>query len=177
MSYSRTAYQKGTDLARGRAIETVVRGWLGAHVFDNTDSTTRLDFLIPELVVEVKAKNQQLGPRWHLLDGVDECDLFVLDELSLRKALTHFPSAYFVFADVPCDRYFWARVDEVACAERVRLNRVGPTGVAKGKLVLNLRNFRPLTNPDTFLADLYADQVSLDWKRSDCITQLELQCA
>ena len=35
-------------------------------------------------MLEIKEKNQPLTERWHLLDGGEERNLFVLDELTVR---------------------------------------------------------------------------------------------
>ena len=81
--------------------------------WETDDSTDELDWWMPGSFVEVKAKNQPISNRWPL--PCAEPDAFILDELSVRKALAHFPHAYFVFLDHPLQRVFVARVDEVIC--------------------------------------------------------------
>ncbi len=173
MKYARTAEQRRSDHANARANEELVGSWLGSFKVGNLDSTDRLDWWIPGVYIEVKEKRQRITARWPLPD-CDEGDAFILDELSVRKAMAHFPHAYFVLHDLPGgSRWFLARVDEVAMADRCRLNREGParspgaSGVLKGKHVVDLRQFRLLTDPATqLLPTVLADQIAMPWKQS-----------
>lgn len=169
MTYARPA---NNDYLNARAFEEEVGSWLGSFKIGNLDSTDRLDWWVPGPFIDVKEKLQPLGVRWHLLPGVDEVDLFVIDELSVRRAAEHFPHAYFLIRDVPGgDRIFLARVDEVFCAERARVNRVGKTNHMKGKWILSLRNFRQLLYPaEQLLPTVLSDQVSTPWKESQCLS-------
>lgn len=172
----RTAWHKGADRARGGEFETQVGEWLGPWKYDQTASQEKLDFWLPGgLLVEAKGKYQPLSAKWQVAYGVPEQDLFVLDELSIRKGLAFFPSCYFVFGDIPTRRIFFARVDEVALAASVRVNRVGPTGHLKGKVLLDLTTFHLLEDPpNDLLPAIFADQLSMGWKKSECIGQKEL---
>jgi hypothetical protein len=50
------------------------------------------------------------------------------------------------------------------------MDRVGSTGVKKGKWVIDLRQFRELADPATELYPLVlGDQISLPWKKSACL--------
>lgn len=169
MSYARSGAWKTSDWKNSKQFEAEVGAQLGEFKIDDTGEVDRLDFWIPELYVEVKEKNQKLTSRWQLLPGVPEPNLFVIDELSVRRAARHGYSAYFVMRDRPQDRLFLARVDEIWAAERVRRNREG-----KGKWILDLTNFRQLQSLDGLLGLMLADQVSLPWKRSDCISHKEI---
>jgi hypothetical protein len=164
------------DFQNARAFEEEVGTWLGAHKIGNLDSSERLDWWVPGFYLDVKEKRQPLGRRWHLLPAVPEQFLFVIDELSVRRASQHSPHAYFVLRSVPTGQVFLARVDEMFSAERGRVNRVGSTGHAKGKWVIDLRNFRELTDPvNQLMPTILADQVSMPWKASHCVTALEVQ--
>jgi len=170
MVYSRPPGASARDFAAAREWEEEVGTWLPTHRVAELDASDRLDYWVPGSFIEAKEKRQPLSARWHVLPGVPEVDLFVIDELSVRRALRHFPSAYFVLRDLPGGRVFMARVDEMACAEHARLQRGG-----KGKWVVNLRNFRLLADPRAELMQaIFADQVSMPWKRSECLTMLEV---
>jgi hypothetical protein len=170
--------QRATDRARGDAVEAVVSGWLGGLLkVENFDSTDRLDIWLPGVVLEIKGKYQPYGARFSSLrPETPEFDLFMLDELGFRKAMTSpltagYPLAYFVLFDKPQDRWFLARVDEIAVASKVRVNRAGNAGHLKGKLLLDLLDFRQLANPETDLMALIADDLKRQpWKDSGCLT-------
>lgn len=167
--YRRSAHHRQQDFQAARAFEEEVGRHLGPNVVARLDSTTDLDFWLPEVFIECKEKRQRLTERWRLLDGVDEKDLFILDELSLRKAIEKGPSVYFVLRDLPENRMFLARVDEVACSSFARRNRVG-----KGKLILNLKNFRQIESLDKIVPMTMHEQTTLPWRRSECLSQLEI---
>lgn len=169
MTYTRPPGASQMDFANAAEFEAVVRSFLPIYLVDRSKSTTDLDFWIPPAWIEVKEKRQPLTNRWHLLPGVPESDLFVLDELSLRKALKHGLEAYFVLRDVPGDRIFLAAAWEVGCSSTTRVNRGG-----KGKLLLNLAEFRQVSL-DRVMAEIQKDQVDCTWKRSDCVSQKEIE--
>lgn len=165
LSYPRTTEQRSGDFAGARQGEELVGTWLGDFKIANLDSTDLLDYWIPGSWIEVKQKNQPISDRWPLRCA--EPDAFILDELSVRKAMAHFPSAYFMLNDVPGARWFLARVDEVACCERLRINREGPGGHLKGKWILDLTQFRQLLDPRReLLPAIFADHVAMPWKGS-----------
>jgi hypothetical protein len=166
MAYGRTAAQRATDMEASKGIEEQVALALGEFFHSNTESTEKLDFWVPGFFVEVKAKNQKISARWPT--PWPEADCFILDELSIRKAMEHYPHAYFVLHDRPGDRWFVARVDQVALADRVRLNRSGNTGHRKGKWVVNLADFQQITLGD-LLPWLMKDQLGMGWKASECV--------
>lgn len=170
MRYARTGAQRAADKAASRASELQAGEWLGQFKVANLDATDRLDYWVPGVFLDVKEKRQRLTARWPMPATCTEPDAFVLDELSIRKAMAHFPSAYFLMHDLPGDRWFLARIDEIVLADRERVNRVGPTGIAKGKHILDLRQFRHLTDPAAqLLPTILADQISLPWKQSACL--------
>lgn len=171
MRYARTGAQRATDKAESRASELTVGEWLGPYKVANLDATDRLDYWVPGIFLDVKEKKQRLTNRWPMPASVTEPDAFILDELSIRKAMAHFPHAYFVMHDVPGgDRWFLARIDEIVMADRERVNREGTTGVKKGKHVLDLRQFRLLSNPaEELLPLILIDQIAMPWKQSACL--------
>jgi hypothetical protein len=158
------------DFNGSKEWEAQVATHLPAHTIVRTDSTSELDFYLPALYVEAKEKRQKLNKRWHLLNDVEEPDLFVLDELSLRKALVHAPYSYFLLHDVPGGgRMFLASAVEVAVADRVRRNRVG-----KGKLILDLRSFRQIEGLEALMPTVTEDVTEQNWKRSECLSLTEI---
>lgn len=176
MSYARPPGAAQYDFASAREFEEQVGEWLGNFKVGNLTSPDRLDWWVPGVFLDVKEKKQKLSSRWHLIPHTPEEFLFVLDELSVRRAAAHFPHAYFLIRDVPGGgRIYLARIDEVFCAERVRLNRVGNTQHAKGKWVLDLRNFRLLTDPASqLLPTVLNDQQHMPWKSSQCISMIPI---
>lgn len=157
-----------TDLADAREFEQIVRGWLPAWVDDRTTSTSELDFYVPGFYIDVKEKKQRIGDRWPL--PCREEDAFIVDELTIRKGLKHYPNAYFVIQDRPMGRVFVARIDEIAMTEKFRVNRVG-----KGKHIVDLMNFTHLLDPARDLMTyLVQDQISMPWKRSEILTRRDI---
>lgn len=163
--YHRTAEQKAGDFAKSREFEQEVSDALGVPHITNFTSPTALDIWVPGVYIEVKEKRQRLTQRWHLLPGVPEHNLFVMDELTVRRAGKHYPYVMFVIRDVPQQRLFAAPIWEVNSVERARRNRVG-----KGKWIVDMTNFRQLESLDQilpFAMDLFADT---EWLRSECLT-------
>jgi hypothetical protein len=168
--YHRTHEQRQGDLARAKPFEKDVLKALGpAPVRDLTASTEELDFCIPGIAIEVKAKFQPIGARWLKHTNVPEPDLFILDELSLRKACKWFPNAWIVIGDMPQNRLFLASISELVAVERQRVNRV-----AKGKLLMDLRNFRQLSSLDELLPQIQHDLDDATWKKSNPLGLLEV---
>ena len=83
------------DLGGRHELETTVRSALAGHpdlllLCSSTNSLERLDYQLEYsgrfVELELKAKNQQLSQGWQQLrPEVREADLFVIDELALRK--------------------------------------------------------------------------------------------
>lgn len=172
INYGRTAAQRKADHEGARKFELEVGTWLGDFVVENLDSTDRMDYWIPGPFIDVKEKNQPLSKVWPLPEGCRPEDAFILDELSIRRALEKYPHAYFILRDNPCDRTFLARVDEVVCGDRRRLDRIGPAprNHPKGKWVVNLTQFRQLTDPKAEVLPLILqDQSGLAWRQSACL--------
>lgn len=170
MKYARPPGAGRSDYEAARAFEEVVGGWLGTFKIANLNSPDKMDWWVPGFYLDVKERKRTIGPRWPLPEGCAVEDAFIIDELSIRRAMKYFPHAYFLIRALPEERVFLVRIDEVLCADRVRVNRVGPTGHPKGKHIINLSQFRQLEFPETeLLQAVLADQVAVPWKRSDCI--------
>ena len=177
MSYARPQGARSADFARAREFEETVGSWLGPFKVGNLDATDRLDWWIPGPFIDVKEKNQKLTRKWTKHIDYPEVDAFIVDELSVRRAAEHFPHAYFLIRDNPGGgRIFLARVDEVFCADRVRLDRSGSTNHKKGKWIVNLQNFRLLDRPaEQLLPTVLDDQIHMPWKASECISMLQIE--
>lgn len=169
MTYERTAGQKQGDFHEARAFEEHVASFIPFKV-TRFNAADELDIWIPGAYVEVKEKRQKLTDRWHLLEGVDERDLFVMDELSLRRCLRHAPYSYLLISDVPEDRYFILNALEMAVAERARVNRAG-----KGKAIFNLQDFRRLASLEQLSEFVMSDLVATPWKQSQCWSIKEIK--
>jgi hypothetical protein len=141
------------DLTGRHGIEAQVERALELHptlslLKTSTNSFDRLDFrlLAPgeRLVeLEVKAKHQPLSAGWRALrPEVDSADLFVLDELALRKILDAGRYAFLLVRDVPRARWLLWSAGDLLVASRTRHARrleKGPTSRLKGKLVFDLK--------------------------------------
>lgn len=167
LNYPRHAGWRRSDHANARRFEEEVGDWLGAYKIGHLDATDRMDWWVPGLYLDAKEKAQPISKVWPLPEGCPAEDAFILDELSIRRAMLHMPAAYFVMRDRPRNRTFLARIDEIIAGEHTRVNRVGSTGVRKGKWVVDLRQFRELTDPASELLPFcLADQIALPWKQS-----------
>lgn len=168
--YRRTPEQRAHDLAAARTFEAAVAGVLPPWHRDETTSQDRLDFWIPGVYLEVKEKRQRLTTRWvDRVPGVPEADLMVIDELTIRRALRHWPEVYFLLRDLPQNRMFVASLAELICVERVRVNRV-----RKGKWLVDLRSFRQLESLDGLVEFVMRDMVDVPWQRPDCLGAQEV---
>lgn len=140
------------DLNGRHGIEAQVENAITAHrtlslLRSSTTAFDRLDFQLlgpgERLVeLEVKAKMQPLSQGWRdLRPDVDPGDLFVLDELALRKIVDAGRYGFLLVRDIPRARWhLWSNGDLVV-ASRTRHTRVinkGPTPRMKGKLLFDL---------------------------------------
>jgi hypothetical protein len=140
------------DLQGRHGIEAQVEAALEAHpvltlLRSSTASFDRLDFQLlgpgERLVeLEVKAKHQPLSGGWRdLRSDVAPADLFVLDELALRKIVDAGRYAFLLVRDIPLARWVLWSAGDLLVASRVRHTRrieKGATPMSKGKLVFDL---------------------------------------
>lgn len=171
--YSRPPGSQRADHIASKVFEDEVAAVL-PEADNRTGSTTEVDFYVPGYFLEVKEKRQSFTERWLLLDGVDEKDIFILDELSFRRTASHSPNGYFLFKDVPGgERLFYANALEVACANKARANRCtsrddNGEDRLKGKLILDMTQFRQLTSLKKLDKAIRADLLAKRWKDSEC---------
>lgn len=158
--YQRTPAQRQGDFLTARDWEEEVADLFEAGTFRPAfNSTDALDFWFPGVYIELKEKRQRYTERWHLLPGVAEPDLFIIDELTVKRALRHYPAVLFLIRDVPGGRLFHVPIWELVSVERARVNRV-----KKGKWVIDLGHFRTVPDPvsayDLFIREMTGQQ----WK-------------
>jgi hypothetical protein len=140
------------DLDRRHDSENAVERGIKYHqafelVSDSTRSFSRLDFQLlgPEdrlIELEVKAKLQPLSTGWQeLRPQVEPNNLFVLDELALRKIMDAGRYAFLLVRDVPGARWVLWSSGDLLVASRVRhARRLERSHVSrmKGKLLFDL---------------------------------------
>lgn len=140
------------DLNGRHGIEAQVEHALGVHASltllrASTNSFDCLDFQLlsksEQLVqLELKAKRQPLSAGWRQLrPDVAPEDLFVLDELALRKIVDAGRYAFLLVRDIPKARWLLWTVGDLLVASRTRHARSIDRGAGaqfKGKLLFDL---------------------------------------
>lgn len=152
------------DFQNAREFEEHVAGEMPVPVHTRFNGKDDLDIWVPGFYLEVKEKRQKFNERWHLLDGVEEPDLFIIDEQSVRRGLRHWPHVYFLFRDVPGDRMFIAPIWELAACRRHRVNRE-----KKGKWIIDVTEFRQVTNPADVYEIAMEELPTMPWNQPHCV--------
>jgi len=174
MGYARPPGASQADFMNARLFEEEVGSWLGDFKIGSLDSSTKMDWWVPGFYLDVKEKRQQLGERFaKLWPEVPREHLFVIDELSVRRAMQYGYSGYFLIRDCPMDRLYLVRVDELTSTERVRANRETTPGRKKGKWLVDLRAFRQIEPGPGLLAHVLQDQIDTPWKNSELLGEMD----
>jgi hypothetical protein len=151
------------DLARRHPLEDLVEESIDQHpalqrLSSSTNSLDRLDFqvLAPGerlCEIELKAKHQPYHAWGHLRPDTAERDLFILDELALRKLVDAGRYAFLLVHDQPQQRWLVWSTMELVLASKVRVNRRLATGVdrLKAKILLDV-NETPYHESDPMAA-------------------------
>src|SRR4051812_13982307 len=140
------------DLNGRHGIEAQVEHELSQHpalslLRASTSSYDCLDFQLlgpaeTLIQLELKAKRQPLSAGWRSLrPDVEPADLFVLDELALRKIVDAGRYAFLLVRDVPQARWVLWTVGDLLVASRARHAREidrGSGSRLKGKLLFDL---------------------------------------
>ena len=122
---------------------------------DASSSYEQLDFTIydrqeqPSFHVDVKEKRQKYNLKnWPQF--APEADLFVLDDLTVRKCLAHAPQSGILIRDNLREKYVFFSVVDLALMPRLRVNRPINRNQAdvKGKWLINLRNGKSSSSLD-----------------------------
>ena len=173
MAYQRTEEQRRHDLANAKSFENYVAEEIGVPVHTRFTSKEMLDLWHPGYMVEIKEKNQSYGNRWHLLEGTEERDLFILDELTVRKALKWFPEVFFLIRDNvggnPDPRLFFIPIWEVISVPKSRVDREHHLGALKGKWIIDLSMFTRITDIKEIPELAHHMLVEQVWKRPQCL--------
>lgn len=150
MSYTRQPVHWATDTAGRRAFEQTVRKAIDSDgefvLLDSTDSFEEIDFELAcrgkRLFLEVKQKKQRYRDAWVEIAGVDEEQLFILDELAVRKIVRRCPRAYLLIQDQIMGRFTVVSALELIAMPKARVNRSIDATVStfKGKWLIDLRN-------------------------------------
>jgi hypothetical protein len=165
--YTRTRAQKQNDFLEAREYEEYLESRLGVACDSRFDSTTELDIWVPGYMIEAKEKKQKYTKRWQLLEGVLEENLFIIDELTIRRALGEWPGAFFLLRDTVYPsgpRLFLAPIWELISVERVRVNRD-----KKGKWIIDTTNFRQVRDESEIPIIATHLLIEKAWKRSECL--------
>lgn len=119
----------------------------GIRFSDDSSAYKKLDFTIhdkigqPTFYLDVKEKRQKYNMK-HWFPFAPEADLFVLDDLTVRKCLAHAPQSGVLIRDNIRKRYYFFSVVALALMPRMRVNRPINRNKpeVKGKWLVNLRN-------------------------------------
>ena len=138
-----------TDLTGRHTLERTVHAALRhaptlklVHVA--TESLTDLDFVTVGpghrvAPIEVKAKLQPYRGWNELAPHIDPDNLFILDELALRKIVEAGRYAFLIVWDQPIGRWaVWSTLDLVLATKTRVARPLGPSGTIKAKILLNL---------------------------------------
>ncbi len=171
--YHRTDAQRAKDFLQSREYEEYVEGRLGVPTVTRFDSANDLDIYVPTDVgdgwyLEIKEKIQQYTKRWLLLDGVEERDIFIIDELTVRRALLKYPKVLFLIRDNVGDadgpRLFLVPLWELVVAPRARVNRV-----KKGKWIVDMSKWPRLADEGDIVEAAEAHLSTGMWLAPACL--------
>jgi hypothetical protein len=111
----------------------------------STNSLDRLDYQLEYseqfVELELKTKNQRLSQGWQQLrPEVREADLFVVDELAMRKITDAGRFAFLLVWDAPSQRWaLWSSGDLLVASRRRHTRALDtPAGKTKGKLLFDI---------------------------------------
>lgn len=170
MTYPRPAGASASDFAEARIWEEEVAGLYPAEsVVTRFDSVDDIDIWFPGVYLELKEKKQRYGNRWVREGGPREPDMFILDELTVRRAAEKYPAVFFLLRDRPMNRLFFAPIWELLSVQRIRLNRL--TGkVAKGKWIIDVTHFRQIESPAEAHRLAVEELAKQLWRSSECLS-------
>ena len=133
----------------------------GIKFSDNSSSYKQLDFTIinkngqAAFHLDVKEKRQKYNlNNWPKF--APESDLFILDDLAVRKCLAHAPKSGIIIRDNIRKRYFFFSVVDLALVPRKRVNRPINRNQPdiKGKWLINLHNGKESQSLDGSISNL-----------------------
>ncbi len=145
------------DLAERRPLEAKVAAAIDAHpalvrLSSSTSSLDRLDYQVLGpgerlCQLELKTKRQAYKGWSGLRPEVAPADLFILDELALRRIVDAGRYGFLLVRDMPSDRWAVWSTAELVLATKVRVGRRLVTGVerTKGKVLIDLSSAAAVT--------------------------------
>ncbi len=154
------------DLAERHPLEAEVAAAIDAHpalvrLGTSTASRERLDYQLLGpgerlCELELKAKRRPYQGWSALRPEIEPADLFILDELALRRIVDAGRYGFLLVCDMPGRRWALWSTAELVLATKVRAGRRLATGTAptKGKLLMDLSSAASLT--DTLAGALFA---------------------
>ncbi|MCP4957704.1 MAG: hypothetical protein GY925_00390 [Actinomycetia bacterium] len=140
------------DLTGRHELEQQVAGEFEANpavrlLETNTNRYDRLDYSVATTSVtaagvELKAKWQPYRGWGHHRPDVDQADLFILDELALRRIVTDGTNSHLLIYDHPMRRWVIFGVADLILAPKARIARQlqGRRPTTKGKVLIDLRD-------------------------------------
>lgn len=142
------------------SFEQEIRTFLsssGIEFADRSSSFGELDFTLLEngqsvFTFDAKEKRQRYNPRnWP--DYLPEEELFILDDLAVRKALAFAPDSGICVRDNMNKKYFFYSIVDLALMPRLRVNRDIHRKVkeVKGKWLVDLSNASRADNLDALI--------------------------
>jgi hypothetical protein len=146
------------DLAERHPLESEVAAAIDAHVAlvrltTSTSSCDRLDYQLLGpgerlCELELKAKRRPYQGWSALRPDVLPADLFILDELALRRIVDAGRYGFLLVRDIPGRRWALWSTAELVLATKVRAGRRLATGVerTKGKLLMDLSSAAAVTD-------------------------------
>lgn len=167
MSYERPPGAVNTDFVAAREFEEHVAEVLAAqghNTHTRFSAKDDLDIWVPGFYLEVKEKRQPLTDRWHLMPGIPGEDLFILDELSVRRMVRHWPHVYVLVRDLPRERLYLAGIWELITFDKVRVDRGN-----KGKWIMNLQEWKELEGIEQVAEIANVELPQNPWKSPACI--------
>lgn len=128
-------------------------------LFRNNADTDNIDFTISvnekdisrNYWLEVKEKRQQTNTSAWPNVNWSAHNIFIIDELAIRRLLTKAPNAGVLVRDAVKNRYYFSDITRLVLMPRMRVNRDVSNTCRKGKWMLNLKDFSRLD-----LNDLYS---------------------
>ncbi len=131
------------------SVEQEVKAYLqraGIPFTDHTTAYKQLDFTITftykqPFYLEVKEKRQQYNPQnWPQV--APQVEMFILDDLTVRKCLAYAPWSGVLVRDNLTGRYIFFSVVDLALMPKTRVNRPINRNqpASKGKWIINLGN-------------------------------------